>query len=319
MATMRAWKYTNDSEGTVVAADVPKTQIRDDQILVEVYGAGLHSHDLKVTEGATPGMDFCGKVAEVGQKVDTVRVGEMVFGSNVDVWGHGSLAQYTVVTKEMITSLPEGVEIDDAAGIASQALTAYEAIKPYVKAGDKVFVNGGSGGTGQMCIQMAKALGCHVTTTVSPGNNDYTMSLGADEIINYRSFDPLAVLRETKAVFNLIVDNVGHPTLDEVSPEFLTPDGNFSQIGAIFTNPSAQEKKDPELKQGFLSGGTKRCWAFMKNQPDALPEIGRWLQEKKLVSLINSTYEFDAASEAFAMVKSRWPKGRVVIVHVKKE
>jgi NADPH:quinone reductase-like Zn-dependent oxidoreductase len=321
MATMRAWQFTPDSEGTVVlpSADVPRPQIRDDQILIEVYSAGLNPHDLKVAEGATPGMDFCGKVAEIGQKIDTIKVGEMVFGANVEESGHGSLAEYTVVTKEVITSMPDGVAIDDLAGFSCQALTAYEAIQPFVKSGDKVFVNGGSGGTGQMCIQIAKALGCHVITTVSPGNNDYTKSLGADEIINYRSFDPIAVLRETNSTFHLIVDNVGHPTLEKLSVEFLEPNGHFSRIGAIFRAPSVPEKEDPTLMQGFLSGGTKRCWEFMKKNPEALARIGSWMQEKKLQPLVDSTFEFDAAPEAWERLKSRFQKGRVVLVHVKKQ
>ncbi|KAH7251432.1 reticulon-4-interacting protein, partial [Fusarium tricinctum] len=133
-----------------------------------------------------PGRNFCGKVVERGSKANSFQVGEMVFRTYVGTSGLVSLAQYVSVSEETIASVLEELRVDDAAGNSLAGLTACRSIKPYVKKGDKSFINGGSEGTGVFVIQSSKLLSCHVTTTCSSANIDPCKSIGADEIIDYK-------------------------------------------------------------------------------------------------------------------------------------
>jgi len=90
---------------------------------------------------------LCGKVAATGNKVDSFQIGEMVFGA-CDPLKSGSLGQYVTVSRNMLASMPEGLNVDDAASIGVAGLTAYKSFKGKVKEGNKVFINGGSGGCG---------------------------------------------------------------------------------------------------------------------------------------------------------------------------
>ncbi|KAF2676168.1 reticulon-4-interacting protein 1, mitochondrial precursor [Lentithecium fluviatile CBS 122367] len=336
MATMLAWQYTTASGGleknlSLPAEGVPKPHIHDDQVLVEVYSAAINPADHKVPEigiitkamrpsTATPGMDFCGKIAEVGKKVDNFRVGEMVFGTNLGSTGHGSLAQYTAATKDMITSMPDGLKVDDVAGMGVVGLTAFQSIHPNVKEGDKVFINGGSGGTGVLSIQVAKALGCHVTTTCSGANIELCKSLGADEVIDYRTTDIIAALKGKGQIFSLAVDNVGSPpNLYCNSHYFLLPDGKFEQVGVEFSLMSMVHVTRNRMLPGFLGGGKRRYRLFLaKNDTEGLAQIGRWMQEGKIRPVIDSVFEFEEVPQAFERLKSHHSKGKV-IVHVKKQ
>jgi NADPH:quinone reductase-like Zn-dependent oxidoreductase len=335
---MRAWQFTTATGGLeknlfMPASGAPKPQISEDQVLIEVYSASINPADHKVPEiglltraarpaTSTPGMDFCGKVAEVGSKFDGARVGEMVFGTNMGGMGkgQGSLAQFMPATKDMFTQMPDGLKVDDVAGMGVVGISAYQAIKPNVKEGDKVFINGGSGGTGIMSIQVAKALGCHVTTTCSGANFELCQSLGADEVIDYRDTDIISVLKEKGQVFALAVDNVGLPgNLYANSHHFLLPDGKFEQIGADFNYSTMVSVTKSKLLPSFLGGGKRKYNLFLAhNDPEALAQIGTWMNEGKIKAVVDSVFEFDEVPQAFERLKTHRAKGKV-IVHVKKQ
>jgi len=107
--------------------------LHDEQILVQVHAMAINPVDHKVTEGPmplrlvgsdiTPGADFCGKVAKVGKKVDEYQIGEFVFGAKVGALTGGSMAQYVAVDRQMLARLPEGVKVEDAAGVGIVGLT----------------------------------------------------------------------------------------------------------------------------------------------------------------------------------------------------
>ncbi|KAJ4350336.1 uncharacterized protein N0V89_008957 [Didymosphaeria variabile] len=332
---MYAWEFKSAAGGIennlyLPAAGVPKPHITEDQILVEVYSAALNPADYKVPElglvargmipsPSTPGMDFCGKVCEIGRKVDSYCVGEMVFGMYGGPFGHGSLCQYVAVSKEMLATVPTGLEVDHMAGVGVTGLTAYQSIQPYVKKGDKIFINGGSGGTGIFGIQIAKALGCHVTTACSSANIELCKSLGADEIIDYKSADPIEVLRKKGQVFSLIVDNVGLPShLYGQCHHFVVHHGHYSQVGADTGISSAVQHVSNMLLPGFLGGG-RRKYQFMMLKPnhEQLVQLGKWIDEGKVKPVIDSVWEYDDAPRAFERLKTQRAKGKVV-VNVKK-
>lgn len=187
------------------------------QTLVRVNYAALNPVDYKVpempvvgymaiTKPASPSMDFSGKVVST-QRSD-LKPGQWVFGKT-EPPQFGALAEYCIIGQEGCVPLPEGVSPKEAACVGVAGLTAYQCIAPYVKQGDKVFINGGSGGTGTFGIQFAKALGCHVTTTCSGPNVDLCKSLGADEIIDYRTQNAVQSLIRSGTQYDLVFDTVG--------------------------------------------------------------------------------------------------------------
>jgi len=332
---MKAWQFANASAGGIEnnmflsATGVPKPRISDDQILVEVYSAALNPVDYKHAEAwpiaktllpspKIPCSDFCGRVAETGSKIDSFRVGEMVFGS-CDPMKSGCLGEFVAVSKNMLTSMPEGVDVDAAASIGIAGLTEYQILNGNVKKGDKVFINGGSGGCGVFGILIAKALGCHVTVSCSTANIDFCKDLGADEVLDYKSSDILKQLQEKGPVFKLVIDNVGTPeNLYSASHTFLLPSGLFRQVGIAVALGAISRAICNTVLPSFLGGG-KRKYEFIiyKMVAEDLAQLGAWLKEGKLRKVIDSTYEFDDAPEAYIRLKTGRARGKIV-VHVKK-
>ena len=334
--SMKAWQFNSVAGGLeknlfLPAAGASKPRITDTQALVEVYSMALNPADYKIPElgllakpmlpsPATPGMDFCGRVAEIGAKVNTVRVGDMVFGANVGKLGQGSLAQFTPVDQEKLTILPDGVAVDDAAGAGCVGLTALQSLRPNMKKGDKIFVNGGSGGTGIWTIQIAKALGAHVTTSCSTANVALCKSIGADEVLDYKSKDIVEQLKEKGQIFNLCVDNVGTPEeLYNASEFFLVPGAKFVQVGMSSSLASVGRLAKNLLLPAFLGGG-KRPYQFAHPTPvaDDLKQLGAWLQDGSIKAVTDEVFDFDDAPRAFEKLKTGRAKGKIV-VRVKKE
>jgi alkaline phosphatase D len=137
--TMKAWQYNSTKGGIEKNLQMneayPQPVLHDEQILVQVHAMALNPVDHKVTEGPmplrlvgsdiVPGADFCGTVAKVGKKVDEYQIGEFVFGAKAGALTGGSLAQYVTVDREMLARLPEGVKVEDAAGVGIVGLTEF--------------------------------------------------------------------------------------------------------------------------------------------------------------------------------------------------
>ncbi|KAI4660770.1 uncharacterized protein J4E79_005338 [Alternaria viburni] len=328
-STMRAWQY-NSTKGGIeknlqINEAAPQPVLHDEQILVQVHAMAINPVDHKVTEGPmplrlvgsdiTPGADFCGKVAKVGKKVDEYQIGEFVFGAKVGALTGGSMAQYVAVEKQMLARLPEGVKVEDAAGVGIVGLTEYQAIAPNVKSGDKVFINGGSGGTGVYGIQIAKALGCHVTTTCSTPNVDLCKGLGADEVIDYKTSDVIETLSSKGQIYTLVVDNIGTPpNLYKAASAFLTPAGKFVQIGATMNVASIKNVGSNMLLPGFLGGGKNSYQLLMaKPSSDALGQIGGWMKEGKVKAVVDEVFEWEDAPKAFEKLKTGRARGKIVV------
>jgi alkaline phosphatase D len=331
---MKAWQYDSVAGGLEKNLKINETAaqpaIGDDEILVEVHAMALNPVDYKVTEGGMPlmllgsqcipGADFCGKVAKTGKKIDSFQIGEWVFGAKVGAISNGTLGQYVSVSKDTLTSLPKDVKVDDAATVGIVGLTEIQAIKPNVKAGDKVFINGGSGGTGVYGIQIAKALGCHVTTTCSTGNVKLCESLGADEVIDYKTTDVVEALAAKGPVFQLAVDNVGAPAnLYKQSASYLAPNGKYVQVGASTSIGGFAQISSNLLLPGFLGGGKRSYQMLMtKTSTDDLRQLGAWMKEGKVRAVVDKVFEWEDAPRAFEKLKTGRSKGKLVI-HVKQD
>lgn len=182
---MRAWQWTQCNETLEKAISInesaplpiSKRPLAPGESLIQVYAAALNPVDYKLAElpvvgrlaipkPATPGLDFAGKVVQVGSDCN-VKVGQMVFGKLEPKQQFGTLGEYIIGSKAGTIPLPNGVDTEQAATIGVCGLVTYQSLAPNVKPGDRVLINGGSGGTGTFAVQIAKALGCYVTTTCS--------------------------------------------------------------------------------------------------------------------------------------------------------
>ncbi|KAK9413466.1 putative Chaperonin 10-like protein [Seiridium unicorne] len=332
--TYRAWLYSSASGGlehAIKLSDAPLKPAGKDQILVKVYSVCLNPVDHKLPElgllsrtiiptPAAPCMDFSGtvyfkKCGGAAESADSFIEGETVFG-RVGPQQYGPLGEYVLAKPSELTSLPDGVDLDQASCIGTAALTAYQSIAPHVKEGDKVLINGGSGGTGTFGIQIAKILGCHVTTSCSGRNVELCKSLGADEVIDYTKEDVVKILKSKGTVFKVAVDNVGSspPNLYSAADHYLLPEGKFVQVGGGQSLRGMKSTAFRTVLPSFLGGG-KRSWQFMvlTNDQDDRAKIGEWMKEGKVKAVIDETFNFEQAPKAFEKLKTGRSRGNIVI------
>ncbi|KAI1638396.1 reticulon-4-interacting protein 1, mitochondrial precursor [Biscogniauxia mediterranea] len=325
------------------------------QVLVRVRAASLNPADHKVPElgplsrvlvgppPATPGLDFAGTVVRSGGGAG-FRAGEAVFGRVEAPTRFGALAEYVVAeccaAYSSPSSLPssssspeneekkevEAVDFEAYSGIPTAGLTAYQSIAPYVTrgAGDRVFINGGSGGTGTFGIQVAKALGCQVTVSCSGAGADLCRSLGADEVIDYGRADVCASLAASAAAadgggpFALVVDNVGvsPPGLYAAADGFLRGDGGgtFVQVGGEASLAGLRVAASRALLPAFLGGGSRR-WVVVvtKNVREDLVQLAEWAREGKVRPVIDEVFAFEDAPKAFEKLKTKRAKGKIIV------
>lgn len=329
---MKAWLYSSTWGGLEKnlnldhCARVPPP-LRKDQVLTQVISACINPADYKVPEmvlvgklitsmPASPGMDFCGRVMAVGDAVSEFHPGQFVYGCLDMPSQFGSLGEYVVSRKDQIAPVPAGVDLDQIAAVGIAGQTAYQSLVPYVSAGDKVFINAGSGGCGMFAIQMAKALGCHVTTTCSKRNVQFCKDLGADEVIDYTSEDVVKALKSHGQVYSHAIDHIGLPrNLYSESHRYLLPGKTFVQVGADWIGTFAGRLLRPRLL-----GGGKRNYSifFYKNTHEHLVQLGEWVQQGKIKVTLDSVFEFEDAIKAIERQRSGRSRGKIV-VHVSKK
>ena len=336
-STMKAWHFSATAGGLEknlkfndAAAAPLSTKLLPDQVLVEVICMSLNPVDYKlpelpllgrvmVTRPASPGIDYCGRIVRVGSGVD-LESGQVVFGRLDAPTKFGTLGQYIVAPRAGAAPLPNGIEYDQAAAVGTAGLTAYQSIVHNAKQGDKIFINGGSGGTGTFGIQMAKAIGCHVTTTCSTGNVQLCKDLGADEVIDYKTTNVVQALKANGQAFALAVDNVGSPPeLYGAAEHYLKLGAKYVQVGIPISLASLYTVISRMFCPSVLGGG-KRAYEVVqvKNEPDQFIRISEWMKGGKVRAVIDSIFELQDAPKAYAKLKKGRAKGKIV-VHVTNE
>ncbi|KAJ5240281.1 hypothetical protein N7468_004900 [Penicillium chermesinum] len=325
---MKAWLYSSAYGGIEnnmqlhERARVPPVP-QGTEVLVQVLSAALNPLDFKFPEigmimarmvtgaSASPGLDFCGRVVATGPLARHLKEGQLALCSPPRF---GSLGDYLTITADKIAVAADGVAVDSAAAIPLAGQTAYQSLEGYVKAGDKVFINGGSGGCGIFAIQIAKQMGCHVTATCSTRNVELCFRLGVDEVINYTTeTDLVATLGQRGVVFDHIVDHIGVPSdLYYQCHRFLKEGGVFIQVGASSLVTFVSRLSWPSI----LGGGQRKYTIMMvKNNQRQLQQLMEWLASGAIQVQLDSTYEFRDAVKAFQRLKSGRTRGKI-IVHV---
>ncbi len=220
--------------------ELEKPAPNGDQVLVRVRAASLNPYDMHFLHG-TPyfmrlstglrkpkftgiGVDFSGAVESVGKNVTGFRPGDAVFGG-----GQGALAQYLVIAEQPLMKKPDNISFEQAGAVNIAAKTALQALRDAgrLQAGQKVLINGASGGVGTFAVQIAKHLGGEVTGVSSGRNTDLVRSLGADHTIDYTQQDHT----QDATQYDLIIDNIGNHSLS-ANQRLLKPNGRYVMVGA---------------------------------------------------------------------------------------
>jgi NADPH:quinone reductase-like Zn-dependent oxidoreductase len=206
------------SEETLELRDMDKPEIGDDDVRVRVHAASVHIGDWVLMSGTpyvmrmatglrrpknpVPGTDVAGTVEAVGKDVHDLRPGDEVFG-----WCIGAFAEYVSASADRFLPKPAGLTFEQAAAVGVSATTALQLLRDdgHVQPGQKVLVNGASGGVGTFAVQIAKAFGAEVTGVTSTKNLELVRSIGADHVIDYTKED----FRKGVPRYDLILDNVG--------------------------------------------------------------------------------------------------------------
>ena len=321
---MRAFvQRTYGGPEVLALEEVPTPVPSDDEVLVRVHAASVNPLDWHVMRG-TPyvlrlaaglraprrqrcGVDYAGVVEAIGAGVTRFAPGDHVFGA-----GHGSFAEYlTIGERQPIARMPNGFTFADAAAVPVAGMTALQAVrdKGHVSPGQRVLVNGASGGVGTYAVQIAAAAGAEVTATCSSRNVDLVLGLGATHVVDYTTDN---VTRAGQA-FDLIVDTVGTHTVADYR-RILSPAGTIVIVGAVNDGPVIGPMGT--LIRAKVAGmfGRHRVETLLTASRAAdLETLAALLQQGRMRSAIDRTYPFEAAAAAIAYVQTGHARGKVVI------
>lgn len=304
-------------------ADVAKPSPADGELLVRVHAAGVNPLDWHYMRGkpyvmrfesgfgrpadSRTGVDFAGTVEAIGRSVQRFRVGDPVFGAS-----NGSFAEYVVVREDRAVTLkPDNVTFEQAASVPVAAVTALQALrdKARVQPGQKVLINGASGGVGTFAVQIAKSMGAEVTGVCSARNVDMVRSLGADRVIDYTRED----FTRDAHKYDVILDNVSNHSLLDYK-RVLEPDGKLVVVGSIddgsWLGPLGSLLWTLALSP-FVSQEVFPLFATL-NQAD-METLRDLMQSSKMTPVIDRRYELSEAREALAYQEGGRARGKVVI------
>ena len=312
------------------AVDLPKPEIREDEVLVKVHAASVNVLDVKIRNGEfklllpykTPfvlGHDVAGVVVRVGSRVTQFKQGDEVYARPDDL-GIGTFAEFVAVKESALAIKPANLTMEEAASLPLVALTAWQALVEtgQLKQGQKVFIQAGSGGVGTFAIQLAKHLGATVATTTSAGNAAWVKALGADVVIDYKQDNFEHMLED----YDLVLNSQDGATLKK-SLNVLKRGGKVISISGPPDPAFGQDSKAPWLvRQIFraLSWGVRSkakdrqvdySFLFMKPSGHQLHEIAALVESGAIRPVVDKV--FDATNEAIQYVDSGRTKGKVVI------
>lgn len=237
---MKAIVYHNYGSPDVLACEeVEKPTAGDNQVLVRVRAIAVNPYDwhymrgkpyfLRLMSGLTGpkitrfGADLAGVVEAVGKNVAVFKPGDEVFGCK-----HGAFAEYLCAPEKALALKPKNLSFDEAAAVPMAGLTALEALRDAggIKPGQKVLINGASGGVGTFAVQIAKSYGCEVTGVCSERNGEMVRSLGADQVIDYTQQN----FTGSGTRYDLILDTVGNHSITAFR-RALTSKGTYVGVG----------------------------------------------------------------------------------------
>ena len=285
----------------------------DSEILVKVKASSVNPVDWKIRQGKLKlvtgmnfpkilGADFSGEVVETGSAVSQFKKGDQVYGMVRAVNG-GAYAEYVKVKENHIALKPENMEAEEAAAIPLAGMTALQGLRDHGKlaSGDKILVNGASGGVGTYAVQIAKAMGAQVTGVCSTRNLELVKELGATNVIDYTKEDVL----KPGTKYHLIFDTHGNLSFHKAK-KCLYDDGVL-----VSTAPSAKNMLDLGFSK-LSSHKNMQIYMLNPGQSDLL-DLKKLVEVGKLKSVIDRTYSIEDIAEAHEHNEGGHTRGKVAI------
>jgi NADPH:quinone reductase-like Zn-dependent oxidoreductase len=306
--------------------DIEKPTPVANEVLVRVRAAALNPADGHLMRGpfiarlmagglrkpkvTRLGADFAGTVEAVGKNVTRFKPGDEVFGART-----GAFAEYVCVREDRGVALkPANMTFEQAASVPVAAITALQGLrdKGKIQSGQRVLINGASGGVGTFAVQITKSLGAEVTAVCSTANVDMVRSLGADRVIDYTKED----FTKDAQSYDLIFDNVGNHSFSE-RRRVLTPDGIcvLSGIGGAGEHAGQWGHLAENIKAALLSRFVKQKFVMFitqLNQND-LNILRDLTQSEKVTPVIDRQYKLRETAEAMRYLEEGHARGKVVI------
>ncbi|MFO1400128.1 MAG: NAD(P)-dependent alcohol dehydrogenase [Steroidobacteraceae bacterium] len=304
-----------------IARPVP----RDNQLLVKIHAASVNPADwhmvraepyiirLDTGVGAPRnprvGIDFAGTVEAIGKDVTRYKVGEAVFGGR-----NGALAEYLVINEDgNLATISSSISFEQAAGINVAGLTALQALRDRasVKRGQKVLINGASGGVGTFAVQIAKWLGAEVTAVCSTRNMDLVRSLGADHVIDYTRSD----FTRSAERYDLLLDNVANRGVLEMRG-ILKPQGKLLIVGGggPDANPWGGALWAP-IKAFVIAWFVDQDVTFFLSHSSSedLATLARLMEKGTIRTVVDRRYPVAETSEAMRYLETGRARGKVIV------
>ena len=252
------------------------------------------------------GVDFAGVVTETGDEVTKFAVGDAVFGGR-----SGAFAEYLVIPEDRaIAAKPDNVSFAEAAAIPIAAVTALQALRDdgLLKSGEKVLINGASGGVGTYAVQIAKALGAEVHGVCSTRNVDMVRAIGADHVFDYKNEN----YTESDNEYDLIIDMVGNHSLS-ANRQVLKPQGRMVLVGGPKGNWIAPIL--PPLKAAILSQFIDQEIGMMLAvlTGEDLEFLAGLMADGRLTSRLDTEYPLSETAEALRYLETQRARGKVII------
>ena len=321
MKAIRFCEY--GSPEVLMFEEVEKPVPNDDQILIKVRAASLNFIDPGVMRGPWPlrlisglrkpektrlGTDVAGLVEAVGKNVTLFRAGDEVFGV-----ARPSLAEYACARERGLVIKPANVTFEQAGSVAWAGFTALQGLrKANIRAGQKVLINGATGGVGTFAVQIAKSFGAEVTGVCSTGKMDLVRSLGADHVIDYSKED----FTKGDQHYDVIFDNVQNHSFSD-RRRVLTAKGIcvLAGIGGAGLHPETWGRIVGGFKANLLSqfGRQKFVRYVTKTDKEDLKLLSDLMQTGKMTPVIDRTYRLSETAEAMRYFEEGHARGKVVI------
>ena len=309
------------SPDVLEVGETDKPELTDDGVLVRVRAASINAADwyeltgtpyvaraqmgLRKPKTNTLGVDFAGTVEAVGRDITQLRPGDDVFGGR-----SGAFADY-VCARRAVVAKPAALTFEEAAAVPVAALTALQGLrdKGQLQPGQKVLINGASGGVGTFAVQIAKALGAEVTGVCSTRNVDIARSLGADHVIDYTRED----FTRSDRRYDLLLDIAGSRSWSECK-RVLNPKATLVIVGA----PKGNRALGPlghiaQVRLASMPGSQRALFFVAKfNMPDMVV-LRDLLESGKVKPVIDRRHELNEIADAFRYLGEGHAQGKIVV------
>ncbi|MFL0498303.1 NADP-dependent oxidoreductase [Priestia megaterium] len=329
---MRAMVIDRYGKVPMRLAEMPTPQIGEYEVLAEIHAASINPVDFKIRDGKVKllvkykmplilGNDFSGVIAKVGAKVTRFKVGDEIYArprkSKI-----GTFAEYIAIHEDDIALKPKNLSFEEAASIPLVGLTSYQALTDILQLqkGQKILIQAGAGGVGTFAIQLAKLMGATVATTASEAGANLVKSLGADEIINYKTEKFEEILKNYDAVF----DTLGGEILEK-SFGVIKDGGKIVSVSGLPNARFGKEYGSGFFKTLLFSAASHKLtllekehnvqytFLFMKPSGEQLRIIANFIETGKIKPIIDRVFPFKDAQKAMEYTESGRAKGKIIL------